>query len=82
MQTSKACQGIYGNVGASQMRDLVTIELYDNGVLVSKTVRWNIESYVAQTRENTSESAAKVNAVNAMLVYGDSAAVYLTSSGQ
>ena len=82
MQTSKACQGIYGNVGASQMRDLVTIELYDNGVLVSKTVRWNIESYVAQTRANTSDSAAKVNAVNAMLIYGDSVAVYMKESGQ
>ena len=82
MQTSKACQGVYDNVGAKQMRDLVTIELQDNGVTVSKIVTWNIESYVAQTRANASESEAKINAVNAMLVYGDSAAVYLKSTGQ
>ena len=64
------------------MRDLVTIELYDNGKLVSKTVTWNIESYVAQTRANTKETEAKINAVNAMLIYGDAAAAYLAASGQ
>ena len=82
MINARVCQGVYGNVGAKQMRDLVTIELQDNGVTVSKIVTWNIESYVAQTRANASETAAKLNAVNAMLIYGDSAAVYLKSTGQ
>ena len=34
----KICQGSYDNVGARQMRDLIKIELYDNGKLVSKTL--------------------------------------------
>ena len=81
MVNARVCQGIYDNVGAKQMRDLVTIELQDNGVTVSKIVTWNIESYVAQTRATSTEQA-KINAVNAMLIYGDSAAVYLKSTGQ
>ena len=79
---AKMCQGVYGNVGARQMRDLITIELYDNGVLVSQTLTWNIESYVAQTREASASSDALISTVNAMLAYGDSAAIYLTASGQ
>ena len=79
---AKMCQGVYGNVGARQMRDLITIELYDNGVLVSQTLTWNIESYVAQTREASTSSDALIATVNAMLAYGDSAAIYLTASGQ
>ena len=79
---AKMCQGVYGNVGARQMRDLITIELYDNGKLVSQTLTWNIESYVAQTREASASSDALISTVNAMLTYGDSAAVYLTASGQ
>ena len=79
---AKICQGVYGNVGARQMRDLITIELYDNGKLVSQTLTWNIESYVAQTRANSASSEALIATVNAMLIYGDSAAAYLTASGQ
>ena len=76
------CQGVYGNVAAQQMRELITIELYDNGQIVSQTLTWNIESYVAQTRANSASSEALIATVNAMLAYGDSAAVYLTASGQ
>ena len=79
---AKMCQGVYGNVGARQMRDLITIELYDNGKLVSQTLTWNIESYVAQTRANSASSDALIATVNAMLTYGDSAAAYLAVSGQ
>ena len=75
-------QGVYDNVGAAQMRDLITIELYENGNLVSQTLSWNIESYVAQVRADASSSAELINAVNAMLIYGDSAARYLAASGQ
>ena len=79
---AKLCQGVYGNVGARQMREPIVIELYDNGVLVSQTLTWNIESYVAQTRANSASSEALIATVNAMLAYGDSAAIYLTASGQ
>ena len=77
-----ACQGTYANVGAAQMRQPLTFELYDNGKLVSQSLTWSVESYVASTRTNASSSAALINAVNAMLVYGDSAAIYLKSTGQ
>ncbi len=76
------CKVIYDNVGARQMRDLISIELYDNGVLVSKTVTWSVESYVALTRADSTSSEALINAVNALLVYGDSAAAYLKETGQ
>ena len=82
LEMAKICQGVYSNVGARQMRDLITIELYDNGKLVSQTLTWNIESYVAQTRANSTSSEALVATVNAMLAYGDSAAAYLSASGQ
>ena len=76
------CQGIYANVGASQMRKLLKIELYDNDVLVSQTLTWSIESYVASTRANSASSATMINVLDAMLTYGDSAAIYLKSTGQ
>ena len=82
VETARICQGIYANVGARQMRDLITIELYDNGKLVSQTLTWNIESYVAQTRSSSASSEALIATVNAMLAYGDSAAAYLSASGQ
>ncbi len=76
------CKAIYDNVGARQMRELITIELYDNDTLVSQSITWSVESYVAQTRANEASSEALVNAVNAMLAYGDSAALYLEATGQ
>lgn len=80
--SSRICQGVYDNVGAAQMRELITIELYDNGVLVSQTLTWSIESYVAQTRASSTSSEALIETVNAMLIYGDSAAVYLAFTNQ
>ncbi len=76
------CKAVYDDVGAGQMRDLLTIELYDNGTLVSKTLTWSVESYVAQIREDSASTEALINAVNAMLAYGDSAEVYLRYTGQ
>ena len=82
LQTAKACQGGYSDVGARQMRELLTVELYDNDVLVSETLTWSIESYVASVRANAASSAELIAIANAMLVYGDSAAAYLAASGQ
>ncbi len=76
------CKASYDNVGARQMREPITIELYDNDTLVSQSVTWNVESYVAQTRADTNSSEALINAVNAMLAYGDSTALYLEATGQ
>ncbi len=76
------CKAIYDNVGARQMRELITIELYDNDVLVSQSITWSVETYVAQTRANTSSTDALINVVNAMLNYGDSAYAFLEASGQ
>ncbi len=76
------CKFVYDNVSASQMRDLITIELYDKGVLVSRTLTWSIESYVAQTRNDSNSSETLINAVNAMLTYGDSAYRYFNATNQ
>ena len=48
----------------------------------SPSCTWSVESYVAATRENAASSEALINAVDAMLIYGDSAAVYLEATGQ
>ena len=79
---SIACQGIYENVGAKQMRQPLVFELYDGETLVSQSLTWSVESYVAATRANSASSESLINAVNAMLIYGDSAAIYLDSTGQ
>ena len=73
---------IFSEVGASQMRKLIGIELQDNGVKVSNTVVWSVESYVAQVCDNEATSEELRNVVTAMLVYGDSAAAYLALSNQ
>ena len=75
-------RAVYDNVGAKQMRDLITIELYDNDVLVSKSTTWSVETYVAQVIENSASAPELVNVCKAMLTYGDAAAAYLESSGQ
>ncbi len=81
-QTENVCQGIYSDVGARQMRELLTIELYDNDVLVSETLTWSVESYVASVRANDASSAELIAIANAMLAYGDSAAIYFEDSGR
>ena len=80
IEAAKIVQGIYSNVGASQMRELITIELYDNGKLVSQTLTWSVESYVAQTRSNSANALTLRLVVNAMLIYGDSAARYFNAA--
>ncbi len=74
---NRAVQCVYDQVGAKQMRELITIEVYDGDTLVSKTLTWSVESYVASTLAKTTTSEILANMVNAMLIYGDSAAAYL-----
>lgn len=77
-----AFKASYDNVGAREMRALRTIALYDGDTQISQTLTWNVESFVASVREDSSASAEKVNIANALLTYGDSAAAYLEASGQ
>ena len=68
---------IYDNVGAKQMRELITATFVNgNGDTISKTIHWSVESYVAQVRANTSSTETEIAMVNAMLTYGDSVAAY------
>ena len=76
------CQAVYQNVGAKEMRNLIGITMFDNGTVVSKTLVWSVESYVAATRAKSNVTQEELNMVNAMLTYGDSAAAYFTSIGQ
>jgi len=72
----------YDNVGARQMREPIMATFYDGETAISKTLTWNIESYVAQIRAKTTATETEIAMVNAMLIYGDSVAAYLTSTGQ
>ncbi len=71
---------IYENVGAKQMRDVITATFFADGLPVSKTITWSVESYVAQTRAKAGVTANEVNMVNAMLAYGDSVAAYMEAN--
>jgi len=73
---------IYENVGAKQMRDVINATFYEGETAISKTISWSVESYVAQVRAKTNVTEDEVNMVNAMLTYGDSAAVYLSATNQ
>ncbi len=68
----------YDNVGAKEMRKVIKATFVDaNGNAISKTVHWNVESYVAQTRARTDATQTEIAMVNAMLTYGDSVAAYM-----
>ncbi len=72
----------YDNVGAREMRKLITATFYDaDGNAISKTLRWSVESYVAQTRVSAKATETEIALVNAMLGYGVAVAAYLTASG-
>ncbi len=73
----------YDEVGAKQMREVITATFVDgNGNSISKTVKWNVESYVAQTRANAEATAEQIAMVNAMLTYGDAIATYMKVTNQ
>ncbi len=76
------CQAVYQNVGAREMRNLIGITMFDSGKVVSKTLVWSVESYVASVRAKSDATQAELCMVDAMLTYGDSAAAYFTSVGQ
>ncbi len=72
----------YDNVGAKEMRNMITATFFEGGKPISKTVRWSVESYVAQTRANAAATPEEIALVDAMLIYGDSVEAYLAASGQ
>lgn len=69
----------YDNVGAKQMRQLLTIELYENGELISQSITWSVESFVAQRRIDEKIPELQRDMINAMLVYGDSVAAFMNA---
>ena len=74
-------QGSFDDVGARAMRTLYDFTVYDGDTAVSKTVTWSVESYVAYMR-STASDANQIALFNAILIYGDAVAAYLTASGQ
>jgi len=70
---------IYENVGAKQMRDVINATFYEGESAISKTISWSVESYVAQVRAKTNVTEDELNMVNAMLVYGDAVAAYMST---
>jgi len=75
------CKGVFNDVGAKEMRRVITIILYEGDTAVSKMTNWSVESYVAQTRAKTNVAEDELNMVNAMLTYGDSVAAYMETLG-
>jgi len=74
---------IYDNVGAKQMRQIITATFVNgSGEAISKTVHWSVESYVAQTHARSDATQTEISMVNAMLIYGDSVAAYMTATLQ
>ncbi|MBE6927909.1 MAG: hypothetical protein E7467_05410 [Ruminococcaceae bacterium] len=68
----------FDDVGAKQMRRLITVTLYDGDTAITDTVTWSVESYVAKIRA-TSTDAGQIDLVNAMLTYGDAVAAYMAT---
>ncbi len=63
---------LFDGLYAFDMSTLVTFTLYDaNGNAVSNTLQYSIESYVARNKNE-----AQTPLLNAMMMYGDSAAIY------
>ncbi len=71
----------YDNVGAREMRKLITATFFEGDKPISKSVTWSVESYVAQMRANAKSTTEEIALVDAMLAYGDSVAAYLASNG-
>ncbi len=72
----------YDNVGAREMRKMISATFYDgSGNVISKTLNWSVESYVARTRASANASKTELAMVNTMLAYGDSVAAYLDANG-
>lgn len=67
----------FRGLNAGQMSDEVFITAYQNGVPVSNTVRYSIESYASQKIGDTS-TAYLAELVAAMMKYGDAAKAYIT----
>jgi len=76
------CQAIYQNVGAKEMRNLIGVTMFDSGKVVSKTLVWSVESYVASVRAKSDVTQEELSMVNAMLTYGDSVAAYFAVVAQ
>ncbi len=72
----------YDDVGAREMRKPIIATFYEGDKVISKSIKWNVESYVAQVRANVKTSAQERAVVDAILIYGDSVAAYMTASGQ
>ncbi len=72
----------YSEVGAREMRKPITATFYMGDEVITQTITWSVESYVAQVRANEKSTEADIAMVDAMLTYGDAVAAYMTSIGQ
>ena len=70
----------FGGLNAGQMNEKVYITMYKNGVPVSNTVCYSIESYAYSKQNSTIEHLSDL--VKAMMRYGDSAKIYAAKVGK
>ena len=67
----------FNGLHAGQMSEAVYVTAYRDGVAISNTVRYSIESYAA-TKEADTEVLYLADVVVAMMKYGDSAKAYIS----
>lgn len=66
----------YDKLDALQMREMVTVELYKNGTLVSSSYNMSIEG-CAYSRVNQTENPELAALSKAVIIYGDSAKAFM-----
>ena len=72
-QYTLLCDKIFAN----ELSDKITAKAYDkNGNLISNTIEYSIESYVARTLPKTGQKAEFLELLKAMMKYGDSVMAY------
>jgi len=80
VKSNVMCTAAFDDVGAKEMRRVITATIYEGETAVSQTITWSVESYVAQVREKANATEAELQMVNAMLIYGDAVARYLSAT--
>ena len=76
--TSTVIAVVFKEMGAQNMRDTVTVELYKSGTMVSDTYTASIEG----AAKIMVGEGKYIDLLNAMMTYGDSAKAYMDLANQ
>lgn len=73
-ETTGGCYVYFSGLNAGEMSEPVYLTVYENGVAVSNTLSYSIESYAYSKQTSTDENL--LNLLEAMMKYGNSAKAY------